>query len=254
MPDAETCTADVCDGRSTSCTHPPGNTGVVCREAVGACDVAETCDGVTGACPVDTGVPDTDADGTCDAEDECTNVAGGRTFVTSPRAKLVLARVNTDRVPGNDKLALSASFDLPPGTSFADLEPQSDGARVVLEGANGERPLDVVLPRGAWSPVARYGWKLSGSGAAWTWLDRRSARPAGIVKLSVTDRGSSTSPRRVKIVVTGRDGFYPITAASTPVRATVALGDAAAGVCGESAFTRFDCGFNGARNQLACTR
>jgi uncharacterized delta-60 repeat protein len=252
-PDAAICTADVCDGATTACTHPAANAGSVCRAAARACDVAETCDGETATCPADTGVPDTDADGSCDAQDPCTNVAGAQTFV-SPYASLVLARVNTDRTPGNDKLSLGASFDLPPGASFADLAPTSSGVRVVLDGADDSRPLDVTLPPAAWSPAARYGWKRSGSGAAWTWLDRRATPLAGIVKLSLTDRGRTSTPRRVKLVITGRNGLYPISSASAPVQAIVALGDPSAGLCGESAFTPTDCLFNGPRNQLTCKR
>src|SRR5437867_3461484 len=50
--DGNPCTTDICDG-SNVCQHAVGNAGTVCRAAAGECDLAETCDGVTTACPAD---------------------------------------------------------------------------------------------------------------------------------------------------------------------------------------------------------
>ncbi|MBI4518976.1 MAG: hypothetical protein HY699_24560 [Deltaproteobacteria bacterium] len=50
--DANPCTADRCDGAG-ACVHPAGNLGTTCRSAASPCDVAETCDGLSAACPVD---------------------------------------------------------------------------------------------------------------------------------------------------------------------------------------------------------
>src|SRR5881396_3495704 len=53
--DGNPCTTDVCDGTAgaPACTHPAGNAGAACRAAAGECDVAETCDGSSTACPTD---------------------------------------------------------------------------------------------------------------------------------------------------------------------------------------------------------
>src|SRR5207253_284650 len=53
--DDNPCTTDVCNGTAgaPACTHPAGNAGTVCRDSAGQCDVAETCTGTSGACPVD---------------------------------------------------------------------------------------------------------------------------------------------------------------------------------------------------------
>src|SRR5438477_338943 len=51
--DTNPCTLDVCDGSSSTCTHPAGNQGTVCRAAAGPCDAAETCDGTSTTCPPD---------------------------------------------------------------------------------------------------------------------------------------------------------------------------------------------------------
>jgi len=68
--DDNVCTLDVCNATGV-CTHPAGNAGTVCRAAAGPCDVAETCDGVSGACPADAKEPD----GTSCALDACTKGA-----------------------------------------------------------------------------------------------------------------------------------------------------------------------------------
>src|SRR2546422_7362749 len=53
--DGNACTTDVCNGTAgaPACTHPAGNAGTVCRAAAGECDLAETCDGSSTACPTD---------------------------------------------------------------------------------------------------------------------------------------------------------------------------------------------------------
>jgi uncharacterized repeat protein (TIGR01451 family) len=51
--DGNPCTLDQCDGTNDACQHPAGNAGAVCRPSAGACDIAESCDGVSSACPAD---------------------------------------------------------------------------------------------------------------------------------------------------------------------------------------------------------
>src|SRR5205809_4900063 len=53
--DGNVCTTDACNGTAgaPACAHPAGNAGSVCRAAAGEGDLAETCDGVTTACPPD---------------------------------------------------------------------------------------------------------------------------------------------------------------------------------------------------------
>ncbi|TMB17248.1 MAG: hypothetical protein E6J59_17135 [Deltaproteobacteria bacterium] len=66
--DGNPCTIDRCDAAG-QCSHAPGNAGAVCRPAAGACDVAESCDGVSPDCPTDITRPD----GTrCDDGNSCT--------------------------------------------------------------------------------------------------------------------------------------------------------------------------------------
>jgi hypothetical protein len=75
--DSNPCTRDVCS--SGTCTHPAGNGGTVCRVAAGPCDVADSCDGLTAACPADAKRPSTDtcrsAATECDAAELCDGVS-----------------------------------------------------------------------------------------------------------------------------------------------------------------------------------
>lgn len=288
-PDGLLCTEDVCDGISTGCTHRAGNAGVtcraaedvcdvaeicdgenascppdvrrpasaVCRPSSGVCDLAETCDGTRAPCPHDSGVADTDADGSCDAQDPCTNVGGARDFLSPPRSTVVLSKVHTDLDPANDGLKLTAFLVLPDGRLFAALRPHMHGARIVLEGDAGGHVLDVTLPPGVYSAATRYGWRPSGGGKAWTYLDRRAVPLRGIVKLTLTDRARASAPRQVKLGVSGKKGAYPVTPADLPLRAIITLGDAsdaAAGLCGESSYESTSCAFNQAGSQMVCTR
>jgi len=74
--DGNPCSLDQCDGSSDACQHPAGNSGAVCRSSAGACDVAETCDGASTACPADGFVSTTtvcrSGVGDCDVAETCT--------------------------------------------------------------------------------------------------------------------------------------------------------------------------------------
>lgn len=63
---------------STSCTLQP--VGTVCRAAVDVCDLQETCDGTSGACPTNGFAPSTvecrGSAGTCDVAETCTGSSG----------------------------------------------------------------------------------------------------------------------------------------------------------------------------------
>jgi hypothetical protein len=71
--DGNTCTLDSCVP-GVGCQHTPGNAGAVCRAAAGECDLAESCDGASAACPTDarrlSGTSCTDDGETC-TSDQC---------------------------------------------------------------------------------------------------------------------------------------------------------------------------------------
>src|SRR2546422_875767 len=73
--DPNPCTLDECDGTHDTCQHPAGNAGAECRPTAGACDVAESCDGTSTACPADAkqpaGTQCREAAGLCDVAATC---------------------------------------------------------------------------------------------------------------------------------------------------------------------------------------
>jgi cysteine-rich repeat protein len=254
--DGSPCSTDACDGAGL-CAHAAANAGLECRSAADECDVAEQCTGSSPACPADLGLPDGDGDSLCDAVDPCTNVAGGRTLVpTNPVPKIVVNRINTETMPGNDHLNVVGAFFLPAGKSFADLDPLTDGARIVLRNRLGGTELDVTLPGGAYGGSGTRGWKRVNQGKTWTWDDTTGNPPGAIVTVHFYDR-NATAPRRVEVSVTGDDGTYPVVQGDEPIDAIVTLGgqaEAAAGLCTESAFVPADCSWNANRNQLTCKK
>src|SRR4029450_5082714 len=70
---------------------------------------------------------DSDFDGDCDAQDPG-NSFGGQDFLSPPRSRLQLSRVNVDPAPDNDTLSLTGVFVPPAGKTFADLRPDLRGA------------------------------------------------------------------------------------------------------------------------------
>ena len=256
-PSAGICdVAETCTGDSVDCPADGVRDGTfVCRAASGACDVAEACTGAAAACPADGGLPDTDGDALCDAIDPCTNVGGGRTLSgVNPIPKIIINKINTDTVPGNDHVTLTGAFILPASARFSDLNPQAHGARVVLRNRFGVSELDVTLPGGVFNGAGTRGWKLTNVGKTWTYTDSTASPIGAIVTVNLYDRNTQI-PNRVEIRVVGDDGTYPVVAGDEPIDGILAIGgpaQAAAGLCGETAFLPADCFYNLSGNQLTC--
>ena len=77
--DGSVCSTDSCNPTSGACSHVAANAGTECRASSGACDVAETCDGASAACPADALVPAMvecrASAGACDPAEACTGVS-----------------------------------------------------------------------------------------------------------------------------------------------------------------------------------
>jgi len=258
--DGETCDEGAQNGAEGSCcsaTCTLVTAGTECRAAADACEAAATCDGASPVCPANTELPDGDGDGACDAIDACTTLDPGQVFSTKPKSRVVLAKINAETVPGNDTFALGTQFALPPGRSFADLDPLDEGVRVLLLADDGTSRLDVTVPAGAYSTATKAGWKLSGNGKAWRFVDKSASPAGGIAQVVLNDRNTVRTPRVVKVTVKGRKSTYPVVTADSPVQAIVTLGDATAaeqGLCGESAYAASHCKFNVPQNRLTCRR
>lgn len=198
------------------------------------------------------GQSDSDYDSMGDACDPCTNVGGFQNF-TSRRAAVTFGRVYQDRIVGNDTMAVRGEFDLPPATSFRSLDPSVDGARLVVEGANGAVLADIKLPPGIKQAGSVKGWKIDPRGIKFRYVDQSTQRVGGIVKLIAKDM-SKKLPRRVRVAVKGRDGNYPVAPENAPVRVIVVLGNSDAskqGACGETAFSTDGCRLT-SHKMLAC--
>lgn len=220
------------------------------------CDNGNRLDGdcCSSTCQIEP-LSDTDGDGICDAQDPCTNVAGAHDFFDTPKPKLVVSKIGSDTTAGNDKLTFSGEFLLPPGSSFSQLHPDTNGARIVIKNAAGVTRLDATLPAGAYAGRHTRGWS-NRRATMWTYADDAASPVAGIVKMTVA-AGDQPTSRQVRVKVTGKNGAYPIVPGDEPLRVTVVLGGPAAsqgGDCGESDFQPENCVFNRTQNRLTCRK
>jgi cysteine-rich repeat protein len=214
-----------------------------------------TCSGGgAGSCSA---LPDSDGDGVCDAQDVCANPSGD--FKAAAKPKLSLVKINTDPLPGNDKLTLQGNFDLPTGQTFAGITPLTNGVRVLLRNRLGGTELDVTLPGGVYGGLGTRGWKTNATRSNWQYVDKTTdgtlaSMYGGINQFQVLDR-SKKVPHEVMVKVRGQSGTYPVVGNDSPVNATVVLGNASAGnagLCGESNFAAAMCNFNRKGDALTC--
>lgn len=194
---------------------------------------------------------DTDGDDSGDACDACSNVGAARVIDIKPQLKLLA--INTDTTPGNDGLRLKGEFIS--ATAFGEIDPLTTGARVLLRAASDAPLVDVALPPGAYGGRGTRGWKSAGTPVkTWTYLDATARPPRGIFKVAFFDRGSQ-QPNQVRVLVSGKNGDFPVLAGDEPITAIVVLGDqsaAAAGQCGETAFVPGQCAFDRTGRKLTC--
>jgi len=220
-------------------------------------DVGEECDdgnisagdGCSGSCTCEAG-PDLDGDGLSDACDPCTVVDPGQTIDVKP--KLILKKVNTDPTGGNDGLSLKGEFHLASdfATVFPDVSSISLAVRVLA--ADGRIVLDEAIPSGAFAGTS--GWKANSAGTKLSFSDKtKPATSNGIAKLAVQDR-SKKSPGRVKLLMKGKAGTYPVAAGDEPLDVVLVYGDRSVGECAQTAFGPAACGFNGNGSSLKCTQ
>lgn len=180
----------------------------------------------------------------------CANQSG--TFAGRPILKLT--KINSDAAANNDGLLIKGRFTLPVGTSFAALDPKTDGARVILANRHNLERVTIAVPAGEFAGKGTRGWKLNSAGNKWTFFEQSDTPANGIVKMIVRD-DSKSAAGMVRVTVKGKNGTYPIVAGDEPLRATIVFGSdaaAAAGKCGESDFAANECAFNGTGNKLTC--
>jgi cysteine-rich repeat protein len=219
--DGNVASGDCC---SSSCTFEDADGDTVC-------DADDACPGFDDSL-------DADGDAVPDGCDPCNN-SGDRDFTVKP--KLMVKKINTDTVPGNDMLSVRGDFIS--ATDFVSLDPAANGARVLVVTVDGTVTTDVTIAGGS-------GWETSGSGKKHRFRDLLGTN-AGITDFQIQDRSSQTS-RQVGVKVKGKLGNYPVLAGQEPLRAIVVVGDGAAGECGETAFADGQCAFNKKGTTIKC--
>jgi parallel beta-helix repeat protein len=152
----------------------------------------------------------------------------------SPMTAAAIRLSGLDTPGGDDHLSFSGRFVIPHPFSPA-LDPPTRGIGIVLEDLDGVRIVDAVLPDGAYDRVAKVGWRTSGSGTRWHYIDKRGTPIDGITGVVIKDL-SSRQPGRVDVRITGRRGDYRGAADALTLTGTVVLDPPTAetGQCGSA--------------------
>jgi len=150
------------------------------------------------------------------------------------KANLAIRRLGTP--PGDDTLTFRGEVTLPQPFAPA-LDPVATGVQVVVADASGARPLDVLVPGGAYDPLARAGWKASPDGRRWRYTNRGANPPGGITSVVVQDL-SRKAPGLVGFTVKATRGAYAIDAGELPLEGLFVADPPTAetGQCGVAAF------------------
>lgn len=183
----------------------------------------------------------------------CAIVDPGQVFASKPAPRITVKQ-GRNEFPVDD-LTASGEFALPPGVSFADLDPESEGVRLQIRNQLGTVRADVLLRGETYHPVTKRGWKRNPTGSSWTYLANGNVDPFGVRRLQVSDRSRGAAGGNVRFTVRARGGLFPVEDDNDPVELTLILGDdasAAAGKCGKSAFVAGSCTENEPGTVLRC--
>lgn len=181
------------------------------------------------------GYGDEDGDAVCDTYDPCATAGPGGRFAAKPRSRFAVTKGN-DGVAGNEGATLSGLFNLPPGTSFADLDLVASGARIVLLDPVGIEH-EIALAPGGYAGKGSAGWFLSKNGRTWQYIDRTQGS-APVVRFSLVDRARGQAGGVVKATLRARPTAVPLGPDDTvDLGVALVLGDAAAGAAGLCADT-----------------
>jgi hypothetical protein len=237
----------------------------VCRASAGTCDIAETCDGTTTACPVDQTSPDSDGDTVCDLIDNCASVANASQSdadgddlgdacdactngAAATKRRIVLQKILAPT--GDDKLTFSGTVTLP---TTPTINPVVKGMGVILTTAAPTTLLEIDVPGGAYSNATKKGWRANPTGTRWSYKNGSPTTADPILGITL-----STSPRTpgvFKFKVRAKNGAFPATPADAPLRATVIVDTpfASTGQCAEVFFpSASSCKFNPSQSSVSC--
>jgi uncharacterized delta-60 repeat protein len=248
---------DCCDA---ACELLPAAT--VCRPVEDECDLADSCDGVSGSCP-DARKPDGDDDGVCDEVDICPvdpdpaqedGDDDGLGDVCDPctngviviKPKIRMTKFTTG--PGDDTFSFTGQLDLPAAPA---LDPITKGARVIVADATDAVLFDLAVPGGAYSPLTRTGWIANGAGTSFTF--RTTTAVGGVIdKLKLSF--AAARPDLLKFSMSGRRGAFAGAPPTLPLSAIIVIDapTAATGECGEIEFGATGCLLNRSGSTLSC--
>jgi hypothetical protein len=187
------------------------------------CDAIDNCDAIA-----NTSQANGDSDPLGDACDPCTN-----SVPTVPsKQKLILSKL---LAPANDeKLNLKGFFANVPTSPT--IDPVAKGLRVLVTDSLGNTPIDVTVPAGAYNAGTKTGWKVNGTGTAWTFKTANTGLINGIIKAQL--RAIPSTPGKYKFAVKGKDGTYPVSTTNLPLTGTIVIDPpyATTGQCGEATF------------------
>jgi hypothetical protein len=151
--DFNACTLDSCNAQTGACGLAVAPVGTPCRASAGACDIAETCDGVELLCPDDTLVPAAvecrAAGGACDVAETCTGSSAA-----CPADVLVPAATECRASAGSCDVAESCTGSnaacpsdvLVPAATVCRASAGACDAAESCTGSNAACPGDVLVP------------------------------------------------------------------------------------------------------------
>ncbi len=178
----------------------------------------------------------------CTTRDGLVTVNGVAPRVSAPARFL---RVHSNESTTVDRLTFRGGFLLPSATSFATLDPQSNGAQLVVAEHTGTVKVSIELPGGAYGGRGTRGWSRRSGG--WLYLDQTEAPIDGITRMAIWD-GARREPGLVLVRMNGKGGSYPVDAADLPLRVAVDLGASQV----ESAFASSSCTATGDGRKRQC--
>jgi len=246
--DGNPCTSDLCDAAAT-CTHPAASAGTVCRPAVGACDVAESCDGVSSYCPADAKQPNgtdcsddifcngretTCRDGVCQTNPPCPllcDEANDRCVTACPPApRTCRAAARSSLLVKGDTARHELVWKWTKGAQtsqaeFGDPTGTTDYALCIFAGTASSLVDEAVIPAAAstWSILGTKGYAYKDPAAAVGGID------------TIRLRGSIENTSKVR--VHGRQAGLPILPLPLPAPVTVQLFNGDSGVCWGTSYT-----------------
>ena len=221
---------------ATSTARPTWSSRTPIRD--GLCDEQDNCPD-----NADPTFVDDDGDGRGNVCDACTNIEP----VDIVNPAILLKRINTPA--SDDTLKFTGTVTVP---TTPTIDPIAKGVRFRFEDPDGEAVLDATIPGGAYNAALRYGWKATSAGWKYRNVGRIVPPIQGINAITLTK--DKNVPGRIKFLITGKKGFYPVFPDEIPLKVSMVIDSpyAQTGQCGEALLTSLECRFDTGSTKLQC--